>query len=118
MPISADSAKSLDQVKQTGKPSKFVLISRGAKVLSVVVYRKGSDDARLREAKDGGKGTISCGVVDGKGSGLSFKLRRADGYNEPPVKASALKEFCNEGNKLNLLPTIEIVDVLPEVEMD
>jgi hypothetical protein len=118
MPLNDDSAKVLDQVKKTGKPCKFVLISKGVKVVSVVAYRKGSEDARIREAKAEGNGTVSCGIVDGQGVNLSFKLLRANGYEAPPVKPIVLKDYLNEGTDLNAKPTIDIVDVLPAVEAE
>jgi len=118
MPLNAESLKTLDQVKKTGKPCKFVLVSKGVKVLNVVAYRKGSDDTRIREAKEAGNGTVSCGVVDGQGANLSFKLRRADGYEAVPVKPIVLKEFLNDGSELNSKPTIDIVDELPAVELE
>jgi hypothetical protein len=118
MALSSETVKTLDLVKKSGKPCKFVLINKGADVVSVVVYRKGSDDGRIREAKEAGSGNVSCGVVDGKGSDLTFKLLRADGYNNAPVKNTALKEFMNKGTELKLKPTIEIVDQLPAVEME
>lgn len=117
MPLSSDSTKVLEQVKKSGKPCKFVLVSKGAKVISVVAFRKGSDDARIREAKEEGSGTVSVGTVDYPGN-LSFKLLRSDGYEAPPVKATALKEYLNEGTGLNSKPTIDIVDVLPAVELE
>src|SRR6185436_19516231 len=97
MPLSSDSAKVLEIVKNTGKPCKFVMLSKGSSILSVVAYRKGSEDTRIREAKEAGSGNVSCGVVDGKGAALSFKLRRADGYEAPPVRPTVLKDFLNEG---------------------
>lgn len=118
MPLSSDSVKALDNVKKSGTPCRFVLISKGPAVVSVVVYRKGTDDARILEAKKVGTGDVACGVVDGQGPGLSFKLLRADGFEEPPVKKSALNDFLNAENKLNLKANIEIVDVLPEVELE
>src|SRR4029453_16908083 len=110
--------KVLDQVKKTGKPCKFVLISKGVKVVSLVAYRKGSEDARIREAKAEGNGTVRGGIVDGEGVNLSFKLLRANGYEAPPVKPIVLKDYLNEGTDLNAKPTIEIVDGFPAVEME
>jgi hypothetical protein len=118
MPLSPESVKTLDLVKKSGKPCKFVIVNKGADVVSVVIYRKGADDGRIREAKEAGSGNVSCGVVDGKGADLSFKLLRADGYNNAPVKNTALKEFLNKGNELKTKPSIEIVDQLPAVEME
>jgi hypothetical protein len=118
MPLNNDSAKVLDTVKKSGKPCKFVLVSKAGAVVGVVAYRKGGEDGKIKEAKEAGGGTVSCGIVDGKGAALSFKLLRADGYQSPPVKNSALKDYLNEGTKLTLKPTIDIVDVLPAVEAE
>lgn len=118
MALNPETVKTLELVKKSGKPCKFVLISKGADIVSVVVYRRGSDDGRIREAKEAGSGNTSCGVVDGKGANLSFKLLRADGYNNAPVKNVAFKNFLNDGNDLKVKPTIEIVDKLPDVEME
>lgn len=118
MPLNNDSAKILDSVKKSGTPCKFVLVSKGSAVVSVVAYRKGGEDGKIKEAKEAGSGTVSCGIVDGKGSTLSFKLLRSQGYESAPVKNTALKDFLNEGTKLTLKPTIDIVDVLPTVEAE
>jgi hypothetical protein len=117
MPLSLETAKVLDQVKKTGNPCKFVMVTKGAAVLSVVAYRKGSEDTRIREAKDAGNGAVSCGVVDYAGN-LSFKLLRSDGYEKPPVTNTKLKDFLNDGTELKAKPTIDIVDQLPNAVME
>ena len=66
MPLNADSATVLSLVKESGKPCRFVMISKGAKLINVVAYRRGTDDSRTREAKEAGNGDVACGVVDGK----------------------------------------------------
>src|SRR6478609_7732301 len=123
MPLSDDSLKILESVKKTGKPCKFVMVSKGAKILSIVAFRKGSEQSYINEAKEAGTGTVVCGVADAapvetQGANLAFKLQRAE-CNSPPVARSKLKDFLNEGSKSQWAnPAIEIVDALPAVEMD
>ena len=116
MPIAAESEKILNNVKQSGKPAKFVLLTKGSKVLNVVAYRVGGQDGKIKEAKEAGMGDVACGVVDGKGAQLSFKLLRSDGFEAAPVTHTKLKDFLNEGTDLGLKPSIDIVDALPAVE--
>lgn len=117
MPLSADSVKILEQAKK-GKPCKFVMVTKGVSVLSIVAYRKGNQDLRIKEAKAGISGDVSCGVIDGAGPAICFKLLRADGHEKPPVTDINLKKFVNDGTDLDAKPSIQIVDMLPDVEME
>lgn len=40
MPVDSDTKMYLDEVKK-GKPRKFVMICKGGKMLSMIVYKKG-----------------------------------------------------------------------------
>jgi hypothetical protein len=113
MPLNPDSLDILNKVRK-GTPARFVLCSKGVKVLNLVAYRKGVLETAKKEAKTNGAGELSHGVVDGSGQAISFKLARIDGFEEPPVKDIVLKAFLGESN-FDCKPTIEIVDVLPEV---
>lgn len=114
MPLTPESIRVLEQLKSKGTPCRYVLITRGAKVVHLVAYRQGNQDSKVAEAKKFGAGTISCGVADGQGVNLSFKLLRTDGYDAPPIKASVLREYL-AGGQLKVTPTIDIVDVLPPI---
>ncbi|HND54976.1 MAG TPA: hypothetical protein PLV92_21330, partial [Pirellulaceae bacterium] len=60
-----------------GKPRRFVMIVKGAQVVSLVVYKKGNLNSYRKQAKEGGRGEIYHGVVDGRGTIITFKLARA-----------------------------------------
>ncbi len=109
--ISKESAGFLEDVKK-GKPRKFAMICKGTKIISLVVYKKGSVEQKKKEAKESGRGDFYFGVVDGKGMEISFKLARADGFEEAPVRSTILKEFLEENASLKSKPLFEIVDTL------
>ena len=116
MPLQPESIDVLEKVKR-GTPARFVLITKGIKIVGLDVYRKGSIDSATRRARESGSGEVSFGVVDGSGQNISFKLARADGFEKPPTKDLSLKALLAEV-KLDSKPTIEIVDTLPDVPMD
>src|SRR5262245_53152944 len=116
MPLDTDSLEVLEKVKR-GTPARFVVITKGIKLVSLVVYRKGSLDSAKRKAKESGNGEISFGVVEGQGANLSFKLAKADGFEKPPTPDLSLKAFLNE-SKFDCKPTIEIIEALPDIPMD
>lgn len=113
MPLSARSLEFLDKVKK-GTPARFVLVTKGVRILNLVVYRKGSLETAKKEAKEAGTGVLSHGNVDGKGQAVSFKLARADGFEQAPVKDLVLKVFLADSN-FECKPTIDIVDTLPDL---
>src|SRR5262245_4137357 len=97
--LSQETLDGLDDVR-IGKPRRFVLISQGDRVVSLVVYKTGKLDKRLREARESGRGKVSYGVVDGQGVNLTFKLAKADGFLEAPIRESALKSFLSDAAEL------------------
>jgi hypothetical protein len=56
------------------------MVTKGVKVLSVVAYRKGNVDLRTREAKEGGTGQVSFGVIDGSAANIVFKVTDTHGH--------------------------------------
>ncbi|MDX1946415.1 MAG: hypothetical protein SFU86_13525 [Pirellulaceae bacterium] len=116
MVFDIESLEVLEKVKR-GTPARFVLLTKGAKVVNLVAYRKGNVEAATRRAKTAGSGDISVGVIEGRGAILIFKLAKSDGYEAPPVRDAVLKEALGE-SEFNCRPTIQIVEVLPEVAMD
>ena len=98
-----------------GKPRRFALVCKGAKVVSLVVYKKGSLEKYKKEAKEGGKGQFYFGIVDGKGANLNFKLARADGFDKAPGPTQGLKQFLAEKADLKVMPIYEIVDAIGPV---
>ena len=60
--IEDDSKRFLDEVRK-GKSRKFVLICKGAKVLSLSVFKKGSSDAVEQKAKSAGFKVEGVGTV-------------------------------------------------------
>lgn len=98
-----------------GKPRRFALVSKGAKIVSLVVYKKGSLDKYKKQAKEQGQGQFFHGVVDGKGANLNFKLARADGFEKAPGPTQGLKQFLTEKAGLKVSPIYEIVDEIGPV---
>jgi hypothetical protein len=115
MPLDADTKKYLDEVKK-GKPRKFAMIMKGEKILSLIVYKKGTVEKYKKQAKEEGKGQFYFGVVDGKGQDISFKLSVADGFDEPPGKDVKLKAFLAEEAGMKFKPAYQIVAELPGVD--
>ena len=107
--ISEDSVGYLDDVKK-GKPRRFVMICQGASVESLVIYKKGNVDKYIKEAKASGKGTVSYGIVDGKGPNITFKLSRAEGFKKEPTTSPKLKGFLKDEADFTCIPEIEIID--------
>ena len=118
MPLSPETITVLEQLKSNGTPCRFVMLTRASKVTSLVAYRKGSPEAKVTEAKKTGTGTPCCGVADGQGVNLSFKLLASDGWAAAPIKNSVLKDYLAENASLKVTPTIDIVELLPPVADD
>lgn len=99
----------LDDVKK-GKPRMFAMVCTGAKVVSLVLYKKGSLEKFKKQAKEQGKGTFYHGIADGKGTNITFKLARSDGFEKEPGPPSGLKTFLSSMADFKCTPTYEIVD--------
>jgi hypothetical protein len=112
MALDSDSMKFLEEVKK-GKPRRFAMVMKGEKIVSLVLFKKGSLERYKKEAKEEGTGHFYHGVIDGKGQNIVFKLCRADGFDEPPGKDTKLRVFLKEEADLQFQPTYEIVDELP-----
>lgn len=117
MPADDDTKKFLEEVKK-GKPRRFVMICKGVKILSLIVYKKGTVEKYKKQAKEEGKGQFYHGVVDGKGVNVTFKLALSDGYDKPPGKELILKDFLSTETGIKFKPTYEIVESLPELDLD
>lgn len=118
MALDADTMKYLEDVKR-GKPRRFVMIAKGEKILTLIVYKKGSIDKYKKEAKEAqGAGQFYHGVVDGKGMNIAFKLCTADGFTEPPGKDIKMKMFLSDETGIKFKPSYEIVAELPDVAED
>lgn len=113
-PVDGETLEQLEQVRK-GKPRKFVMICKGASLVSLVVYKKGSLDKFKKQAKEGGKGQLYHGVVDGRGADLRFALSRAEGFDKEPVKSLVLKSYLEESADFKCKPRFEIVDALGPV---
>ena len=117
MAVDATTAKSLQDVRK-GKPRRFLMLCKGAKIVSMFVYRKGSLESFKKQARAEATGKIFHGVVDGQGQDISFKLSRDDGYDKPPGRELILRDFLKTSANLKSKATYEIVDNLPEVNED
>lgn len=109
-PLNEDTVAELEAVRK-GRPRRFVLISKGMTVISLVVYnsRKGSLQKFLKQARDSGQGKVTFGVVRGRGEKLNFVLARDDGFDREPLKPIDLKEFLATAD-IKVKPVFEIVD--------
>lgn len=114
MAFDSETLKYLDDAKK-GKARRFVMICKGVKILSLIVYKKGTLEKYKKEAKAEGKGQFYHGVVEGSGLNIVFKLSTADGFDAPPVKTTILKEYVREESGIGFQPEFEIVPALPEI---
>lgn len=112
--LDGETLAQLEQVRK-GKPRKFVLICKGATILSLVVYKKGSLDKYKKQAKESGTGQLYYGTVDGRGPELRFALSRAEGFDKEPVKPTVLKSFLEDSGDFKCKPRFEVVDFLRPV---
>jgi len=112
-----DTKKFLEDVK-TGKPRRFVMIGKGIKIISLIVYKKGTVEAYKKKAKEEGTGHFYHGVVGGKGQNIIFYLSTEDGFEKPPGKELILKDHLASKIGMKCKPTYEIVEQLPEVSED
>jgi hypothetical protein len=114
MPLSDETLDGLDQIKK-GKSRKFVLLTKGASIINLVLYKKGPPTKYVKEAKETGTGTPCFGVIDGRYPDLVFSLATVDGFKDAPVKDLVLKKFLEEEAKFKCKPTMAIVEALPVV---
>lgn len=113
-------AQLLGAVKKK-KARKFVLITKGAKIVTLVVFKKGPYGPKVLKAKsEGFKGTPTCGVIVGSGVQLNFRLAgnsdvsnamRTEGnvYDGEPCKISKLKKFLKNAELPFTKAAFEIV---------
>lgn len=114
MAVSDETKDMLADVKK-GKTRKFVLLTKGASIVSLVLYKKGQPAKFIKEAKESGKGAVSYGVVEGGGTDLTMRLAVADGFKDAPVKDLVLKKFLEDEADFKCKPKFEIVEALPVV---
>jgi hypothetical protein len=108
LPAVSDESKEMieDHVKK-GKARKFFLISKGANITTLEVFKKGPFGPRIMKAKkDGFKGEVTYGVVTGQGKELYFQIAgnqavaeamKVDSFaEEPPTKRAKLREFLSD----------------------
>jgi hypothetical protein len=107
--IDEETLEQLEQVKK-GKPRKFVLITKGASVISLVVYKKGNVEKFKKEAKKSGRGVICYGKIEGKAMDIAFHLAVSDGFDKEPVKPNVLRSYLEESGDFKCKPRFEIVE--------
>ena len=125
-----DESKSLIEMQvKNGKACKFFLMTKGASIQTLGVFKKGAFGPQISKArKDGHKGDVTCGVVTGAGSKLFFLLpgtgdvaavMKVDSWEEkPPTKSSKLREILKD-NGLSFKPSLHIItDVAHAVDPD
>jgi hypothetical protein len=114
--FSEESRKFLLEVKK-GKARKFVLTKDGVQIDRLIIFKAGTFDRVVREARqDGAWGDMYFGMLQGDGTDIRFELSRADGFTNPPGTEVRLKEFLREVTGLKFEPAYVIVDNLVTVE--
>lgn len=116
MPVDGDTSKHLDAAKK-GKPRRFVMVCKGVKILSLVVFQKGSVASKVKEAKEKGSGNVFSGVITGRAPDLRFQLLASD-YAAPPGRELILKDFLATEADLKCKPVYELVGSLSDVPED
>jgi hypothetical protein len=105
--ISDETKETIEDHVKKGKARKFFLISKGANITALEVFKKGPFGPRIMKAKkDGLKGEVTYGVVTGAGKELYFQLAgneavaevmKVDSFTEePPTKRAKLREFLSD----------------------
>lgn len=111
--IDKDTRAELEHVKK-GKSRRFVLLTKGASIVSLVVYKKGSVESFKKQAKEAGTGQLCYGIVTGPAPDVVFQLAAADGFDKAPVKGLVLKQFLEEAG-FKFKPDFHLVEVHPPV---
>lgn len=115
MPVDAESKKFLEEVKK-GKPRRFAMACKGVKILSLIVYKKGTEEKYKKQIKkEEGAGQFYGGVVSGKGKNIVFELL-AENYDKPPGKDALLKQYLEAEAGMSFKPVYSIVESLSPVD--
>ena len=116
MAVDADTNKHLEEVRK-GKPRKFVMICKGVKILSLIVYKKGTVESLKR-----GQGSRPWPVRSRRdyrqGPEDFLPIGESDGYENPPSKELILKDFLNSNTDMKFKPVYEIVEKLEEYTVE
>ena len=113
MPVDADTKRFLDEAKK-GKPRRFAMVCKGVKIVSLIAYKRGTEDKYKKEAKKVGKGQFYGGVISGKGENITFELLR-ESCDRAPVKDLTLKAFLADEAGMKFKPTFAVVDQLTPI---
>jgi hypothetical protein len=107
--LSQDTIDNLGEVKK-GKPRRFVMLCKGASIVNLIVFKKGSVEKYKKEAKEAGTGLFFSGIVDGRAADIHFKLSLTEYGDKPPVKDLILKTFLEEKGEFKCKPSIDMVE--------
>ena len=125
--ISEDTKTMLEEQVKKGKARKFILITKGAAIKTLIVFKKGPYGPKIMQAKKQGfKGEACIGVVSGKGVNLTFQLpgtaevsdaMKTDGsiFEAEPCKIAKLRKFFLEEAELKFKPEFQVVKSLIDV---
>ncbi|MBN8626370.1 MAG: hypothetical protein J0M17_12860 [Planctomycetes bacterium] len=116
MPVNNDTKQQLDVVRK-GKSRRFVMLTKGANIVSLIVYKKGAASKFIKQAKDEGTGVPCFGTLIGPGPEIRFQLAVSDGFDKPPVKDPIVRKFLEDEADLKVRPVIEIV-ATPTLPLD
>jgi hypothetical protein len=109
--LSEETVDHLGEVKK-GKPRRFVMLCKGASIVNLIVFKKGSVEKFKKEAKEAGTGIFYAGVVDGRAADIHFKLSLGEYGDKPPVKDLVLKTFLEEKGEFKCKPSIDMVETV------
>lgn len=125
--IDEDSKAMLEDHVKKGKARKFILITKGATIKTLIVFKKGPFGPKVTKAKkDGFRGEVTCGVITGKGVNVTFKLpgtaevssaMKTEGnvYDGEPCKIAKLRAFFKDEAELKFKPEFQVVKQLSDV---
>lgn len=117
--INSESQVFLEGQVKKGKARKFFLVYKGAKIRTLVVFKKGPFGPKLMAAKkEGFLGDNVCGIVTGSGQNLTFMLpgnpdvasvMNIDRFvDEAPIEQPKFRKFLTE-NGMKFKPEFQIV---------
>lgn len=125
--ISDESKTMLEEHVKKGKARKFVLISKGSQIKTLIVFKKGAFGPKLKAAKKAGfRGEVTCGIITGRGISLTLQLpgtaevseaMKTEGnvYDEDPCKVAKLRAFLLDEAGLKVKPEFLVVRSIEDV---
>ena len=92
--MDSESLKHLEEAKK-GKLRRFVIILKGVKILSMVIFKRGSVSKYKKEAKKEAKGQFFHGIISGKGKKSYSNSAPKTATRDFPEEILKNKNFLN-----------------------